>query len=226
MVVKTLVVQKDQAVREAVADALSRAGHEVRFAGSIGEAERALALARTEALVIDLALPGEPAVSLIRRLRSDARTRGMAIVVLSERSHEDLRILGFEAGADDYLAVPFSPREFSARMEAILRRRGHGAERPIELHGLSIDPARGAASAAGNELRLTPAEFRLLHFMMARAGRTLTRAQLVEHLRTNEAVVEERSVDTHINRLRRALAPSGHERLIQTVSGVGYRFSP
>jgi two-component system, OmpR family, phosphate regulon response regulator PhoB len=227
VVVKTLVVQKDQAVREAVADVLGRAGHEVRFAHSVGEAERALALARSEALVIDLALPGEPAVSLIRRLRSDARTRGMAIVVLSERSHEDLRIVGFEAGADDYLAVPFSPREFSARMEAILRRRGHGAaERPIELHGVRIDPARGSASAAGNELRLTPAEFRLLHFMMARAGRTLTRAQLVEHLRANEAVVEERSVDTHINRLRRALAPSGHERLIQTVSGVGYRFLP
>ena len=213
-------------MREAVAAALGRAGHELRFAPTIREAEQALAAARSEALVIDLALPGEPAVSLVRRLRSDPETRAMAIVVLSERSHEDVRVLGFEAGADDYLAVPFSEREFTARMEAILRRRRDGApERPLELHGLRIDPLRLSASAGGRALRLTPAEFRLLHFMMASAGRTLTRAQLVDHLRANEAVAEERSVDAHINRLRRALADSGHDRLIQTVTGLGYRFS-
>jgi two-component system phosphate regulon response regulator PhoB len=225
-VVKTLVVQKDHSVREAVADALRRAGHETRFAGTVREAEQLLARGRSEALIIDLALPGEPALSLIRRLRSDPGTRAMAIVVLSERSHEDMRILGFEAGADDYLSVPFSQRELAARLDAILRRRGHGApEQPIELQGLRIDPLRRSASAAGHELHLTPAEFRLLHFMMSRAGRTLTRAQLVDHLRANEAAIEERSVDAHINRLRRVLAASGHQRLIQTVTGVGYRFS-
>jgi two-component system phosphate regulon response regulator PhoB len=223
--VKTLVVQKDHSVREAVAAALGRAGHELRFAATVREAEQALAAARSEALVIDLALPGESAVSLVRRLRSDSETRAMAIVVLSERSHEDARVLGFEAGADDYLAVPFSERELAARMEAILRRRG-APERPLELHGLRIDAQRLSASAAGRELRLTPAEFRLLHFMMARAGRTLTRAQLLDHLRASEAAAEERSVDAHINRLRRALADSGHDRVIQTVTGLGYRFLP
>jgi len=212
-------------VREAVADALGRAGHELRFAQTVREAEQALAHRGSEALIIDLALPGEPAVSLIRRLRSDPGTRAMAIVVLSERNHEDMRILGFEAGADDYVCVPFSQRELTARLDAILRRRRQGApEAPIEVEGLRIDPLRRSASAAGNELHLTPAEFRLLHFMMTRAGRTLTRAQLVDHLRANETAIEERSVDAHINRLRRVLAPSGHDRLIQTVTGVGYRF--
>ena len=226
MAVNTLVVQKDHAVREAVAAALGRAGHELRFAQTIREAEQALAAARSEALVIDLALPGEPAVSLVRRLRSDPETRTMAIVVLSERGHEDARVLGFEAGADDYITVPFSERELTARMDAILRRRGHGTpERPLELHGLRIDPLRLSASAGDRELRLTPAEFRLLHFMMARAGRTLTRAQLLDHMGANDEAAEERSVDSHINRLRRALADSGHDRLIQTVSGLGYRFS-
>jgi two-component system, OmpR family, phosphate regulon response regulator PhoB len=225
-VLKTLVVQKDPSVREAVADALGRAGYELRFAQTVREAEELLAQGGSEALIIDLALPGEPAVSLIRRLRSEPGTRAMAIMVLSERSHEDMRILGFEAGADDYLCVPFSQRELAARLDAILRRRRHGAgEEAIELQGLRVDPLRGSASAAGNELQLTPAEFRLLHFMMTRAGRTLTRAQLVDHLRANEAAIEERSVDAHINRLRRVLASSGHERLIQTVTGVGYRFS-
>ena len=224
--VKTLVVQKDHAVRESVAAALRDAGHELRFAGTIREAEEALAGASSEALIIDLALPGEPAVSLVRRLRSDPETRGMAIVVISERSNEDARVLGFAAGADDYLSVPFSARELAARMDAILRHRRHGApERPIEIEGLRLDPMRYSASASGRELDLTPGEFRLLLFMMGRAGRVLTRAQLLDHLRTNEAFVEERSVDAHINRLRRALAPTGHERLIQTVTGVGYRFS-
>ncbi|HEX2565952.1 MAG TPA: winged helix-turn-helix domain-containing protein [Burkholderiales bacterium] len=223
---KTLVVQKDPAVREAVAAALGRAGHELSFAGSVREAEQALSGTRCEALVIDLALPGESAVSLVRRLRSAAETRAMAILVVSERSTEDARLLGFEAGVDDYVGVPFSGRELAARMDAIFRRHGEAAPgQALEVRGLRIDPISFSASAGGRTLPLTRSEFRLLHFMMARAGRTLSRAQLLEHLRTNEALVEERSVDAHINRLRRALSASGHEALIQTVTGEGYRFS-
>ncbi|HZQ72679.1 MAG TPA: winged helix-turn-helix domain-containing protein [Burkholderiales bacterium] len=223
MAVKTLVVQKDRSVREAVGAALARAGHEVRYAGSVSEAERALASAPAEAMIIDLVLPGEPAVSFLRRLRAAPGTRGMAIVVLSGRSGEDVKLLGFEAGADDYVALPFSDRELAARMDAILRRRRDGA--PVALAGLEVDPVLRTARAGERELTLTPTEFRLLHLLMARAGRTLTRAQMVEHLRANETEIEERSVDTHINRLRRALAPSGHDRLIETVTGFGYRFS-
>jgi two-component system, OmpR family, phosphate regulon response regulator PhoB len=221
----TLVVQNDGPLREAAADAVGRIGHELLYAETVEEAERALASARAQALIVDLALPGESSIGLVRRLRARQQTKPMAIIVLSARGKEDDNILALEAGADDYLSLPFSARELAARLKSILRRRGHeSGEKAIQIGGLRLEPLLRRATAGSRELQLTDGQFRLLQLFMTRAGAILSRAQIIEHLYVGEVVIAERSVDAHINRLRRELAVCGYRGMIETVPGLGYRF--
>jgi len=162
-------------------------------------------------------------LSFARRLRADERTRELPILMLTARAMEQDKLSGLEAGADDYLTKPFSPKELAARIKAVLRRRAPQLSGDlVEIEGLRLDPASYRVSAGERRLSLSPAEFRLLHFLMTHPGRVYSRTQLLDQVWGDHVYIEERTVDVHIRRLRKALEPSGHDRLIDTVRGAGY----
>ena len=161
-----------------------------------------------------------------RRLRSDRRTQDVPVIMLTARAEEGDKLAGLESGADDYLTKPFSPRELNARVKAVLRRRAPQAtDDLVESAGLRLDPASHRVSGSERSLALGPTEFRLLHFFMTHPERVYSRTQLLDHVWGDHVFVEERTVDVHIRRLRKALEATGHDRLIQTVRSAGYRFS-
>jgi two-component system, OmpR family, phosphate regulon response regulator PhoB len=220
-----LVVEDEPQIQELVAVNLEHIGHKVLRAASAEEAEVAIRSALPDVLVLDWMLPGESGVAFARRLRADERTRELPILMLTARAMEQDKISGLEAGADDYLTKPFSPKELAARIKAVLRRRAPQLSGDaVETEGLRLDPATRRISVQGKRVELSPSEFRLLHFLMTHPGRVYTRAQLLDHVWGDHVFIEERTVDVHIRRLRKALEPSGHDRLIDTVRGSGYGF--
>jgi two-component system phosphate regulon response regulator PhoB len=165
-------------------------------------------------------------LELARQLKQNAQTRAIPIIMISARGEEDDRIRGLERGADDYIIKPFSPREMVARIQVVLRRsRPEGAGDKLEIGGLRIDTVSHRVSAGGQRLELAPIEFRLLYYLMSHAERAYSRSQLIDKVWGEQIYVEERTVDVHVRHLRKALAETGHEHLLQTVRGVGYRFS-
>lgn len=221
-----LVVEDEPAIQELIAASLQLAGHQVLRAD---DAEAACALVREaipDAILLDWMLPGMSGVQLARRLRADERTRDVPIILLTARSEESDKVAGLEAGADDYVTKPFSPRELMARIKAVLRRRApQMTEDAVEVEGLRLDPVTHRVTAAGQALSLGPTEFRLLHFFMTHPERVHSRTQLLDQVWGDHVFVEERTVDVHIRRLRSVLEKTGHQWLIQTVRGSGYRFS-
>jgi two-component system phosphate regulon response regulator PhoB len=220
-----LVVEDEPQIQELVAVNLEHLGHKVVRAASAEEAEAAIRSALPDVLVLDWMLPGESGIALARRLRADERTRELPILMLTARAMEQDKISGLEAGADDYLTKPFSPRELGARIKAVLRRRAPQLSGDaVEAQGLRLDPATRKVKAGDRRVELSPSEFRLLHFLMTHPGRVYSRAQLLDHVWGDHVFIEERTVDVHIRRLRKALEPSGHHRLVSTVRGSGYGF--
>ena len=192
-------------------------------------AEQALEMVRgalPDLVVLDWMLPGMSGIEFARRLRSDKRTQGVPLIMLTARAEERDKLQGLETGADDYLTKPFSPRELNARVKAVLRRRAPQAtDDAIEVSGLKLDPVSHRVTGNGKPLALGPTEFRLLHFLMTHPERVYSRTQLLDQVWGDHVFVEERTVDVHIRRLRKALEPTAHDRLIQTVRSAGYRFS-
>ena len=220
-----LVVEDEPQIQELVAINLEHSGHKVLRAASAEEADAQIRAALPDVVVLDWMLPGESGVAFARRLRTQERTRELPIVMLTARAMEQDKVSGLEAGADDYLTKPFSPRELAARIKAVLRRRAPQLSGDaVEADGLRLDPSSRRVSALGKRLELAPAEFRLLHFLMTHAGRIYSRVQLLDQVWGDHVFIEERTVDVHIRRLRKALAASGHDRLISTVRGSGYAF--
>jgi two-component system phosphate regulon response regulator PhoB len=218
-----LVVEDEPQIQELVAINLEHVGHRVLRASSAEEAESAIRAELPDVLVLDWMLPGESGLAFARRLRADERTRDLPILMLTARAMEQDKLSGLEAGADDYLTKPFSPKELAARIKAVLRRRAPQLSGDaVELEGLRLDPATRRVSAGEQRLELSPAEFRLLHFLMTHPGRVYSRTQLLDQVWGDHVFVEERTVDVHIRRLRKALEPSRHDRLIDTVRGAGY----
>ena len=218
-----LVVEDEPQVQELVAVNLEHAGHRVRRASSAGEAVTSIREELPDVLILDWMLPDESGISLTRRLREDERTRSLPILMLTARAMEQDKISGLEAGADDYLTKPFSPKELAARIKAVLRRRAPQlADDVVEVGSLRLDPAAKRVSAAGKVVELAPTEFRLLHFFMTHPERIYSRAQVLDFVWGDHVFIEERTVDVHIRRLRKALEPSGHDQLIDTVRGSGY----
>jgi two-component system phosphate regulon response regulator PhoB len=218
-----LVVEDEPQIQELVAVNLEHAGHRVRRAASAEEAEAAIRAELPDVVVLDWMLPGESGLSFARRLRGDARTRELPIVMLTARAMESDKISGLEAGADDYLTKPFSPGELNARIRAVLRRRAPQLSGDaVEVQGLRLDPALHRVSVAGERVALSPSEFRLLHFLLTHPGRVYSRAQLLDLVWGDHVYIDERTVDVHVRRLRKALEPTGHDRLIDTVRGAGY----
>ncbi|TAK82595.1 MAG: phosphate regulon transcriptional regulatory protein PhoB [Betaproteobacteria bacterium] len=223
MSANVLVVEDEPQIQELLAVNLEHAGHRVRRAASAEEAEAAIRAALPDVVLLDWMLPGESGLSLARRLRGDERTRDLPILMLTARAMENDKISGLEAGADDYLTKPFSPRELNARIKAVLRRRAPQLSgEAVEVEGLRLDPATHRVSAGAERISLSPAEFKLLHFLLTHPGRVYSRAQLLDQVWGDHVYIEERTVDVHIRRLRKALEPTGHDRLIDTVRGTGY----
>ncbi len=221
-----LVIEDEPAIQELVSAALQHAGHRTTCALSAEEANVLINGPLPDVVLIDWMLPGMSGIQYARKLRGDERTRDLPIILLTARSEEQDKVAGLEAGADDYLTKPFSPRELVARIKAVLRRRAPQiTDDRVEVDGLCVDPVTRRVTAKGRSLDLGPTEYRLLHFFMTHAERVFSRPQLLDQVWGDHIFVEERTVDVHIRRLRMALEVTGHDRLIQTVRGSGYRFS-
>ena len=203
---------------------LQTAGHSVVVFGSVAASIEVLKKERVELLVVDWMLPDVAGTVLARKLRADARSKDIPSIMVTARAQEQDKIEGLDAGADDYITKPFSPKELMARIKAVLRRRSPQlTDDLIDVEGLQLDPGAHRVSSAGKELRVGPTEFKLLHFFMTHPERVYSRMQLLDQVWGDHVFVEERTVDVHIRRLRQALEPTGHDRLIETVRGSGYR---
>ena len=221
-----LLVEDEPAIQELIAFNLSQAGHHVLRADSAEAAAALVKSALPDLVLLDWMLPGASGIEFAKKLRAEERTREVPIIMLTARSDEQDKITGLEVGADDYITKPFSPRELQARIKAVLRRRApQMTDDAVEVRGLRLDPVTHRVSAADTMLELGPTEFRLLHFFMTHPERVHSRTQLLDQVWGDHVFVEERTVDVHIRRLRSSLEASGHDSLIQTVRGTGYRFS-
>ncbi|EAR22829.1 phosphate regulon transcriptional regulator PhoB [Nitrococcus mobilis] len=224
--VKILIVEDEAAIREMIAMALIRSDYSVHQADS-GEAGLTLLDEIVPDLVLlDWMLPGMSGIDFARRVKRHPTYRDVPIIMLTARGEEEDKIRGLEVGADDFVTKPFSPRELLARIKAVLRRAAplSGDER-IEVKGLTLDPVAHRVWIGEDTLEIGPTEFRLLRFFMTHPERVFSRGQLLDHVWGTNVYVEERTVDVHIRRLRKTIAGRGHDRLIQTVRGTGYRFS-
>jgi two-component system, OmpR family, phosphate regulon response regulator PhoB len=225
-----LVVEDEPAIQELLALNITQAGHNAIRALSVEHAQELLRNTLPDLILLDWMLPGMSGIEFARRLKSETLTKSIPIIMLTARGDEYDKVRGLEVGADDYVTKPFSPRELNARIKAVLRRRApQMTDDPIEILGLTLDPSthRVVGSHMGNStnIELGPTEFRLLHFFMSNAERVHTRSQLLDKVWGDRVFVEDRTVDVHIRRLRNCLSISGHQDLIQTVRGSGYRLS-
>ena len=221
-----LVIEDEPAIQELLALNLTQAGHNAIRALSVEQAQMLMREALPDLIILDWMLPGMSGIEFARRLKSDEFSKAIPIVMLTARGEETDKVRGLEVGADDYVTKPFSPRELNARIKAVLRRRApQMTDDPIEVGGLRLDPTTHRVSGNGSALDLGPTEFRLLHYLMSNPERVHSRSQVLDRVWGDRVFVEDRTVDVHIRRLRRALSESGHEEMIQTVRGVGYRFS-
>jgi two-component system phosphate regulon response regulator PhoB len=223
-----LVIENDAAVQQLIALNLGMAGHLV---SRVRDADSALMLLedrRPDLILTEWALPGQSGLALVRRLRAQPQTRALPVMMVTARSDEADKIMALEGGVDDYMTKPFGPREMVARVHALLRRAaapGPGSAGPVaDLAGLRLDPYTLRVTVGARELALGRVEFKLLDVLMRHPGRVHTRAQLLDQVWGNAVCLEERTVDTHVGRLRHALQPAGQQQRIETVRGSGYRF--
>ena len=222
-----LVVEDEAAIREMIAFGLKRAGFRTREAEDCGKARIAIANEIPDLVLLDWMLPDISGIEFARSLRREDESREIPIIMLTARADEDDKVMGLESGIDDYITKPFSSRELIARIKAVLRRMAPGGESDVlDVDGLVLNAASHRVTAAGKPVELGPTEFRLLRFFMGHTDRVFSRGQLLDRVWGGNVYVEERTVDVHIRRLRKALTPTGFDRYIQTVRGAGYRFSP
>ena len=221
-----LVVEDERPIREMIAFGLRRAGFEVREAADARSGRAEVANKLPDLLLVDWMLPDTSGLEFTRALKRDRETREVPIIMLTARAEEGDKVAGLEGGADDYITKPFSPRELLARINAVLRRTTpvEGTER-IDIEGLVLDQSSQRVSSGESTVALGPTEYRMLAFFMTHPERVYTREQLLDRVWGGNVYVEERTIDVHIRRLRKALEEFGYDRLIQTVRGSGYRFS-
>jgi two-component system phosphate regulon response regulator PhoB len=221
------MVEDEPEVREMIRFILEPKGYRIDEAENTQEARRLLTQHSYDLILMDWMLPGRSGLDLTRELKQKARSDTPPIIMLTARTEESDKVDGLDSGADDYITKPFSPREMLARIKAVIRRnKGDQVDRGIEFAGLSIEPSHHVVTVDGNPLPLSPAEYRLLYFFMSHPERVYSRSQILDQVWGATVCVDERTVDVHIRRLRKQLTPSGYQHLLQTVRGVGYRFSP
>ena len=223
---QVLIVEDERPIREMIAFGLKRAGFEVREAEDCRTARAALADARPDLVLVDWMLPDMSGLELTRSLKRDRETRDLPIIMLTARAEEGDKVAGLEGGADDYVTKPFSPRELLARINAVLRRSSaNGIDELLEFEGLVLDQGSHRVMVGERTVMLGPTEYRMLEFFMMHPERVYTRDQLLDRIWGGNVYVEERTIDVHIRRLRKALEDFRYDRFVQTVRGSGYRFS-
>jgi two-component system phosphate regulon response regulator PhoB len=222
---KILIVEDEVPIRDMIAFHLSRAGYEILEAGDCREARESIADKQPDLVLIDWMLPDTSGLELTRLLKRDEANEDLAIIMLTARAEERDKISGLEGGADDYITKPFSPRELVARIQAVLRRANTAGEDIRSAGVLDLDPAGHRVLSSSKEIKLGPTEYRLLLFLMTHPERVYSRTQLLDRVWGANVYVEERTVDVHVRRLRKALTDVGADNYIQTVRGAGYRFS-
>ena len=223
---KILIVEDEQAIREMVGLALRNAGYECLEAADSVQAQAAIINHTPDLVLLDWMLPGVSGVDYARQLRREKLTQHLPVIMLTARTEEHDKIKGLETGADDYITKPFSTRELLARIKSLLRRSApQTVDTSVEISGLQLDPVTHRVQANGRKIELGPMEFKLLHFFMTHAERVHSRERILDSVWGGNVYVEERTVDVHIRRLRMALTLTGHDSLIQTVRGSGYRLS-
>lgn len=221
-----LIVEDEKPIRDMIAFGLRRAGFDVLEAEDCATARARVVDDHPDLMLIDWMLPDTSGLELTRWVKKNESTSEVPVIMLTARAEEDDKVRGLEGGADDYITKPFSPRELVARIQAVLRRgRSAGADEVLSAEGLQLDPASHRVRGGGADISLGPKEFKLLHFFMSHPERVYSRSQLLDRVWGGNVYVEERTVDVHIRRLRKALEPGRFDRFIQTVRGAGYRFS-
>ncbi|MCL1079815.1 phosphate regulon transcriptional regulatory protein PhoB [Parashewanella spongiae] len=226
MTARILIVEDELAIREMLTFVLEQHGFTTISAGDFDSAIAALKEPYPDLVLLDWMFPGGSGIQFARVVKQDEFTRQIPIIMLTARGEEEDKVKGLEVGADDYMTKPFSPKELIARIKAVLRRTAPTRlEETIDVQGLQLDPISHRVSVGEAVLDMGPTEFRLLHFFMTHPERVYSREQLLDNVWGTNVYVEDRTVDVHIRRLRKAVESSGHDRLIQTVRGAGYRFS-
>jgi two-component system, OmpR family, phosphate regulon response regulator PhoB len=226
MKAKILLVEDEAPIRDMVSFTLKRAEMTVIVAEDVNNAIQIMGETLPDLVLLDWMMPGTSGLEFAKRLKRQAETRDIPIIMLTARSEEDDRVLGLDSGIDDYIVKPFSTRELVSRIKAVLRR-SHGVDEQMRLAhgGLVIETASQRVHFNDASITLGPTEYRLLHFFMSNPERVHSRAKVLDHVWGTGVYVEERTVDVHIRRLRKALEPSGCQDFVQTVRGSGYRFS-
>ncbi|MCY7296047.1 phosphate regulon transcriptional regulator PhoB [Alteromonas sp. a30] len=223
---RILVVEDESPIRDMVKFVLEQSDFEVIEAEDFDVALEKVKEPYPDLILLDWMMPGGSGVQLAKKLKLHEHTRDIPIIMLTARGEEEDKVRGLESGADDYVTKPFSPKELIARIKAVMRRASPtSADEPININGLILDPVSHRVSSNDNHLKLGPTEFKLLHFFMTHLDRVYSREQLLDHVWGTNVYVEDRTVDVHIRRLRKAISGNGHENMIQTVRGAGYRFS-
>jgi two-component system phosphate regulon response regulator PhoB len=223
---KILVVEDEAPIRDMLRFALERAEFRISLAGDVPEARLRIAESRPDLILLDWMMPGVSGIEFTRELKTGSMTKDIPIIMVTARAEEEDTVRGLNVGCDDYISKPFSFPELTARIQAVLRRTlPGGEEEQLAVAGLQVDAASQRVTARGEPVRLGPTEYRLLHFFVSHPERVYTREQVLDRVWGQNVYVEERTVDVHIRRLRKALAPHGYDAMIQTVRGTGYRFS-
>lgn len=219
-----LLIEDEASIHEMLELALTNAGFKLEHAINVTEAKTIIFNRLPELILLDWMLPGMSGIEFAKQLKKDQSTQQIPIIMLTARGEEADKIRGLEIGADDYVTKPFSPRELIARIKAVLRRASTLSER-LQIKNLTIDLNQHRIMVDEKEIKMGTTEFRLLKFFMQHPERVYSRSQVLDHVWGTNVYIDERTVDVHILRLRKALAPYNHDKLVQTVRGVGYRFS-
>ena len=221
-----LVVEDEAPIREMIAFVLEQNGFNVIEAEDYEQAKEKLVDPLPDLVLLDWMLPGGSGIQIAKEIKRQEYTKNIPIIMLTARADEDDKVKGFEVGVDDYVTKPFSPKELIARIKAVIRRVVPTAlEEVIECKGMALDPQSHRVSIDDVALDLGPTEFKMLHFFLTHQDRVYSREQLLDNVWGRNVYVEDRTVDVHIRRLRKAIAGKGHEEFVQTVRGAGYRFS-
>ena len=223
---RILVVEDEAPIRDMLCFVLEQNGYQTSTAENVDQALAMLIEPYPDLVLLDWMLPGGSGIQIAKKMKQHELTRQIPIIMITARGEEEDKVKGLEVGADDYVTKPFSPKELMARIKAVIRRVSPTSlDDVIEVQGLRLDPVSHRVSAKDDALDMGPTEFRLLHFFMTHPERVYSREQLLDHVWGTNVYVEDRTVDVHIRRLRKAISVAGHDRLIQTVRGSGYRFS-
>ena len=221
-----LLVDDEAPIRDMLAIALEAADYNVLQAENAQQAHACIIDRHPDLVLLDWMMPGTTGLELLRRLKRDELTEKIPVIMLTAKAEEDSKISGLDAGADDYIAKPFSPRELISRVKAVLRRIGREELKDaIIVDQMRFDPLSHRVSIADKDINLGPTEYRMLQFFLTHQERVYSRDQILDYVWGGNAYLDERTVDVHIRRLRKAISVAGHDNYVQTVRGAGYRFS-